>query len=306
MKKIDKEFLPTAVITVSILCVFLFGYHKFFVRPQTFPIGKIFTVNENESLKSISYRLHEDGYIDSPLLFRAGISFFGKDRVIRLGGYVFDKQLSLVGVIKVFVKGRPDTPLLSVTIPEGSTRSLIGELLVKAVPGFSLSAFNDIVAKRKVDGMLFPSTYYLLPSFKEEDIVTLMTNTFEKKFSALLTDRYDFNQFTYPIRGETDVLVLASILEGEANNENDMKIVAGILQERLKKEMLLQVDVAKETYTVKGLPKFPLNNPGLMAINAVLHPIVTPYFYYLTGKDGNMYYARTFEEHKRNIQKYLK
>jgi UPF0755 protein len=54
------------------------------------------------------------------------------------------------------------------------------------------------------------------------------------------------------------------------------------------------------------LPAVPINNPGLVAIDAVLHPTTTSYLFYLTGKDGKMYYAKTFEEHKRNIQKYLR
>jgi UPF0755 protein len=99
---------------------------------------------------------------------------------------------------------------------------------------------------------------------------------------------------------------MASILEGEAKTEGDMKIIAGILLTRLTKGMPLQVDVAKETYTAKGLPKVPLNNPGLVAIMAVLHPTFTDNLYYLTGNDGAMHYAKTFEEHKKNIKKYLK
>jgi UPF0755 protein len=70
--------------------------------------------------------------------------------------------------------------------------------------------------------------------------------------------------------------------------------------------MPLQVDVAMETYKEKGLPKKPINNPGLVAITAVLNPVYTEYLYYITGNDGEMYYAKTFNDHKRNIAKYLK
>jgi UPF0755 protein len=70
--------------------------------------------------------------------------------------------------------------------------------------------------------------------------------------------------------------------------------------------MPLQVDVATSTYKVKGLPLVPINNPGLTSITAVINPTYTDYLYYITGKDGLMYYAKTFNDHKRNIQKYLK
>ena len=109
-----------------------------------------------------------------------------------------------------------------------------------------------------------------------------------------------------PLKNENDVLTLASILEGEAKTKEDMEIISGILLARFSIGMPLQVDVDMDTYKVKGLPFMPLNNPGLVAINAALHPISSEYLYYLTGKDGKMYYSKTFEEHKRNIKKYLK
>ena len=70
--------------------------------------------------------------------------------------------------------------------------------------------------------------------------------------------------------------------------------------------MPLQVDVAPETYKIKGLPKSPIGNPGLEAIVATIRPQSSPYFYYLHDKDGIVHYAKNFTEHKKNILKYLK
>ena len=101
-------------------------------------------------------------------------------------------------------------------------------------------------------------------------------------------------------------LVLASIIEGEAKSLEDMRMISGILKERIRIHMPLQVDVASVTYEVKGLPKEPINNPGENAFYAVRNPVKSQYLYYITGKDGKMYYAKTFDEHKANIKKYLK
>lgn len=270
--------------------------------PSNFPTNKNFTVNENESLKSVSERLKVEGYITSPLLFRAGLSFLGKDRVLQLGGYAFPQPLPLLGVVATFVDGHPSSPLLSVTIPEGSTSFEVAVIIAKAIPALSVETFTKIINEYKANGKLFPSTYFLLPSYKEEDIVKLMLSTFTKKVEPTI----DPSEIHAPLTSVNDVLVLASILEGEAKTSEDMKVVAGILLARLSKGMMLQVDAAKETYKQKGLPSTPINNPGLVAIDAVLHPTRSSYLFYITGNDGKMYYAKTFEEHKKNIKKYLK
>ena len=103
-----------------------------------------------------------------------------------------------------------------------------------------------------------------------------------------------------------DIMIMASYLEGEANNEKDMRIVSGILWSRLKIGYYLQIDAATSTYKSKGLTKTPINNPGIIAIKAAMNPIQTGNLYYLTGKDGQMYYAKDYETHLLNIKKHLK
>lgn len=293
--------LASVLIVCTVLgCLYLSS--QMFSTSKIFPVNKNFTINENESLKSISERLQDEGYITSSLLFRTGVSFLGKDRTLQIGGYVSDKPLTLFGVINLFVRGHPTSPLLSVTIPEGSTSFEVATILAKVIPTISIESFIKQITINRLEGKLFPSTYFLLPSYKEEDIIKLMLTAFTKKVTPQITE----NTIQLPLKNENDVLVLASILEGEAKTQEDMKIIAGILLARLQKGMPLQVDVAKETYKQKGLPLVPINNPGIVAIDAVLHPVTTEYFFYITGNDGKMYYAKTFDEHKRNIQKHLR
>ena len=115
-------------------------------------------------------------------------------------------------------------------------------------------------------------------------------------------------------------------------------MVAGILLKRLKADWPLQVDATLQyalanfrcsqiktdcnwwliptaadkktdslynTYKYKGLPPTPICNPGLVSIEAVVYPQDSDYWFYLSDKKGQMYYARTVEEHNSNIQKYL-
>lgn len=281
----------------------VFGYGLFIAStvPSNFPKSEVFLVDENESLKSVSNRLEEKGLIHSALFFRAWASFLGKDRGLQLGYYKFDEPVALGGVLKMMFVSGPNQPLIRVTIPEGSTDKEIADIVHKELPNISVDLFGEYISKVEGTGKLFPETYFLLPSTDEKKIIDKMINTFNKRYSVFID-----HEKPNVINGDREVIILASILEGEANNKEDMKIVSGILQNRLKNKMRLQVDVAPVTYKASGLPSYPINNPGMNAIEAVYNPIPTSYLYYLTGKDGKMYYAKTFDEHKRNIAKYLR
>jgi len=120
---------------------------------------------------------------------------------------------------------------------------------------------------------------------------------------------------------------MASLVEKEARTLENKKLVAGVLWNRIKLHMPLQVDAVfgyindrdtyapsfadltvdslYNTYTHQGLPPGPIDNPGLDSIEAALYPATSTYLYYLTDKNGVMHYAKTFEEHKKNKEKYL-
>ncbi len=110
--------------------------------------------------------------------------------------------------------------------------------------------------------------------------------------------------------------------------EQDRALVADLFWRRLKIGMALQadstvnyitgkndsvvslIDLQKDspynTYKNKGLPPGPINNPGLSAIRAAIYPKANQYWYFLTTKDGQVIYSRTFEEHVANKRKWLK
>lgn len=270
--------------------------------PNDFPTGKTFTINENESLRTVSMRLEDEHIIKSALLFRVWVSFINKDRHVQLGVYEFPKPLVLGAVVKKLVVSGPDHPLLQFTIPEGSTTDEALDIITAKVPTLGRGALAQVVQTLNANGKLFPSTYFLLPSATEQKVVETMLATFKNSYTA----HFEHASIPEVLKDEQGVIIMASILEGEAKRIEDMKMVSGILQKRLQVKMPLQVDVAKETYKTRGLPKAPINNPGLTALEASLYPTPSPYLYYITGKDGTMYYAKTFEEHKQNIKHYLR
>jgi UPF0755 protein len=151
-----------------------------------------------------------------------------------------------------------------------------------------------------------------------------MKETFDRKVVKAFDKELEKSERTLE-----QVITMASIIEDEASGGNEEKqIISGILWKRLDMGMLLQVDATlryvngKEskdltltdlaadheynTYVHKGLPPTPIGNPGVDAIRAALNPKDSIYYFYLHDKDGGVHYAKTFEEHKKNIAAYLK
>jgi UPF0755 protein len=297
------KYLGPRLLSILVLVgVIGYGYYTIEGTPRHFPVQGRFVVNEDESLRSISYRLEEEHFIASAFWFRVWTSFTGKDRHVQLGEYEFERAYSLREVVSKLVSGTPDRPLVQVTIPEGSTIFETATIINRAIPEISVESFINTVSSLRVEGKLFPSTYFLLPSSTADSVIKLMVSTFEKRYAST----FDAKKLPEPLTIRDEVISLASILEGEAKTEEDMRIVAGILLARLKYGMPLQVDAAPETYKTKGIPPIPINNPGMMSLLAVFNPTNSQYLFYLTGKDGAMHYAKTYDEHKRNIRKYLR
>ena len=156
-----------------------------------------------------------------------------------------------------------------------------------------------LILTKEKEGYLFPDTYNFFKGDNEDDALRLMSANFEKKVAPLRP------QIVLTGKTEKEIITMASIIEREAKGDADRSLISGILWKRLALGIPLQVDAALETYKTKGLPKSPICNPGLEAIKAAIYPEASNYLYYLHDKDGNIHYARSFEEHKINKLKYL-
>ena len=177
--------------------------------------------------------------------------------------------------------------LVRVTVPEGFNIRQIAERLEEA--GF-FPAEEFIKLAQNEGGYLFPDTYEFYGHARPEEVILRMKENFLKKAGEV----------------SPDAVIMASLLEEEAAQTEDRKIISGILWKRLGAEFPLQVDAEPGTYEYLGFPPSPITNPGLDAIDAALHPASSPYWYYLSDKEGNTHYAKTFEEHKQNRLKYLR
>ena len=176
-----------------------------------------------------------------------------------------------------------------------------------------------------IEGVYFPDTYLIPVAESPADTANRLIAMFNQVFAPYLAE---FN--AQNIKWTTG-LTLASIVQREAANDADMPLIAGILWNRLNAGMPLDVDATLQyargntgagwwapittadkaidspynTYTSKGLPPHPISDPGLPAIDAVLHPATTDCLYYLHDNQGMIHCAVTYAEQEANVQTYL-
>ncbi len=188
-------------------------------------------------------------------------------------------------------------PQVRVTFVEGTTLPEMAALVARSLPWVTEQDF--LAAAKGQEGYLFPDTYFFQAGDTSSEIVSRMRADFDTRVAPLLSD---VRASGHSLR---DVVIMASIIEGEAKAPADRRMVSGILWNRIAKGMRLQADAAPETYAHAGLPAEPINEPGLDSLDAAVHPASTPFLYYLTGRDGLMHYASTYAGHQANLRRYL-
>ncbi len=173
--------------------------------------------------------------------------------------------------------------------------------------------------KQSLEGYLFPATYDVIYGTTAQSQINTMLNSFEKQVIPKLPEQYQNSTKL----GE--LITLASIVEKEARTTEDRKLVAGVFYNRLNKGMKLESDVTinyitgktatqaadlkidslYNSYLYRGLPPTPICNPSLDAILATANPTNNDYIFFIADKNGIVRYAKTYEEHQKNIDKYL-
>jgi UPF0755 protein len=288
--------------------------------PANFPTNSIVTIPKDAPASTFGHILKQERVIRSEFVFKAFARITGFDHHLDTGAYVFKKPSSLLSVLWRIAHAEHGVEAVRITLTEGMTHYDMADILAAQLPGFDKDSF--LKESSTSEGYLFPETYFFMPGDSASDIVVHLKSQFSQSIATItpqiLASKHPF----------ADSVIIASLLEREAKGEEDKRIVAGILWNRIAKKMPLQVDAVfgyihqqngytptaadlvsdspYNTYRIKGLPPTPISNPGLESLLAAVTPAKTNYLYYLTGTDGKMHYAVTFEEHKKNRALYLK
>jgi UPF0755 protein len=291
-----------------------------YVPPRDFPVDRPFVIEAGADTKDVVSYLASHGYVHSAFALYLSLVLFFDPRDIKASTYSFAAPLGAVALAQRLMEGDYKSDLVRLVHFEGETAAALAARAEKLLEGFSAAEFISIT--RNEEGWLFPDTYFVPRSFSAAELVSMLRANYEEKVGPL---RKYIETHTL---SEYEILILASILEREANTRESKRMVSWILQERLRIGMPLQADASLEyvldkplseltpadleidspynTYLYKGLPPTPIGNPGLNAIMAVLEPMPSDYLFYITGKDGTFHYARNYDEHRRNIDRYLR
>ncbi len=312
-----KFFRFDTIFTFLILTFIFLGMAVAVIFPPR-PIVKSVVIERGMNAEDIAKKLKEAHIIRSKTLFVWMAQAGGVEGKLGAGRFLFDRPLSLFEVLERLSGERKE---ILVVIPEGSALKDIGDIIEK---NGLLSASHFMAAANTegdLEGFLFPDTYRFFELAAPEEIINTMRENFVEKINPLDGD------IARSGRSLHNIVTMASILEKEVQTEADKAIVAGILWRRFREDIPLQVDATLRyrtgrgskdltaedlassdpynTYRYKGLPPGPISNPGLESLKAALYSTSTPYYYYLTDKNGTVHYARTFDEHKVNKARYI-
>lgn len=294
--KREKSIRRIVLICLSVCIIFLFFYF-IFSSPKNSQ-DTIIHITPGQSLRDITLQLEKENVVRQSAVLQSFVIFLKSDRQIAKGDYLFNKGTPVWKVAWMLAMGKHNIIPFKITFPEGSTNEDMALILSKKIPNFDQQIFLEKIKNKQ--GYLFPDTYFFFPLTTIDEIISDLSSNFNHKINSL--DK-EIKSSKYTLK---DIIIMASILEGEAKGEKDISIISGILWKRLEMGISLQVDADRWTYKNKGLPENPISNPGLSSIKASLNPTKTSYLYYLHDKTGLVHFAVNYTEHKRNIAKYLR
>jgi len=303
------------------------------------------TVTKGMSANGVSKLLEEHGIIKNSFIFGYYLVLKDEGANFQAGKYLLTPGMDRAEVIAKLNAGDVIAEeTITFTIPEGYNIEQIADKLAAEGLGDRdtfLSLANEDRAwagaetvlllpkelnnvKYRLEGYLFPDTYEFVKGITEEEIVLRLLREQDRKLATLPEDWVD--QLDVLNISMHELLIIASLIEREVVVDAERPIVAGVIYNRLKQPMRLQIDATIQyalgeqkdvlsfvdteldspynTYLIDGLPPGPIANPSLDSIKAALYPEEHRYFYYVTKKDGTNthLFAETYSQHQRNIE----
>ncbi len=331
-KKKQKKTLKKVLLVLLVIVLVVIGGGLVADYLPSHQTGEVVVViPEKSSTADIAKILKKDNLILSESFFRAMSKIRGVDSKYNYGKFKVNRGAGYDELFTTLTQAGNNVDAVKVTIPEGYEIYKIADLLEEKglidkekfyylvdYGEFDYDFIDDIpVRENRLEGYLFPSTYTFVPN-DEKAIINEMLMQFEKMY-AKYEERAEEMDMTMD-----EVVTLASIIEREAQGDEDRKLVSSVFHNRLESEKYpylqscatvqyilkerkpvlsvedTKIDSPYNTYINKGLPLGPIASPGEKSIEAALYPEESDYLFFVLGSDGKHHFSKTFEEHKQN------
>ncbi len=310
----------SAAFYFAILIFAIFVYYAM-LPPNDFSYKKDFLLEipAGSSILQTAETLKQKKLIKNKAVFTAWLRLrYGS---VKAGDYLIKRPESGWVLSKRLAKGISGLSPVKVRIKEGASRTdMIKEFQGKF---YKFNPDEFLLLTEDKEGFLFPDTYTFYPNLSTKDIVNTLLGQFHKKIKPF---ENDIAKSPLSLK---ELVTLASLVEREASDYDDRRKIAGVLLNRLKLGMPLQVDVTwfythnkgtfgitmrdlkdkknpYNTYIHKGLPPTPIGSPSLDAIKACIYPTKSDYLFYLADKNGVTHFSKTYKEHLRKRNLYFK
>ena len=331
---IVKKFLAFVVFVIIVAGVGAAVMYRRITQPYRGYAGaeQFVDIPTGSGSSSIGDRLVAGGVIRDRATYRLALWLSGEGRHLKAGEYRFDRAMTPFDVIDKLARG--DVYVIHLTLPEGLTIAEMARLFeshgfgpasafVEAANNAALVRDFDPAAK-DLEGYLFPETYALPRKTDADKLIRMMVARFEHVFTPELRQAAASRQLSV-----RQAVTLASIVERETARAEERPLVAAVFVNRLKLRMPLQTDPTViyalqragaytgnlrrddlafdspyNTYRYPGLPPGPIASPGRASLDAAVHPADADFLYFVSRNDGSHEFARTLDEHNRNVHKY--
>ncbi|MBS0476327.1 MAG: endolytic transglycosylase MltG [Proteobacteria bacterium] len=310
-----RGWLPVVLAAVLLLGALGWFFGGWFAAG---PLAKdtSFVVPEKASLGTVAAKLQQEGAISSASAFKLRARLLAGGSPIKAGEFLLPKGASASRILRI-IQG-DEVLRRFVTVPEGMPSIMVYDRLM-AQP--NLTGTIEVPA----EGSILPDTYEIQNGEARQAVVLRMQAAMQRTLAELWAKRASDIAVSTP----QQAVALASIVEKETGKPSERTVVAGLYSNRLKQGIMLQADptiiypITKgkplgrrirqseiqavndyNTYSMIGLPKGPITNPGRASIAAVLNPAKTDVLYMVADGTGGHQFARTLEEHNANVQKW--
>lgn len=353
-----------AMIAVFIIAVIVFGgiwvawstFTDVFLPPSNAPKQITLVIQDGESTQQIANDLYEKGLVRNALAFSLWARIKGLDRTLEAGAYILSPNMTIDQIIGRLGRGQPDEKRLAII--DGYRLEQIAAVAGNiGLTHFNKDAFLNYTQhpnkfpdvgkypilknRTSMEGLLFPDTYLIPVNYDTVKVIDMMldelTLAIQQNHLVDLARQHQLSEY--------DMIILASIIQRESGNKDDMKVISGIYWNRLFKpndetNRRLEADPTVEyardtehkpkdgkywsplgndgdgktvaptskwnTYNFSGLPPTPIGASNLFALKAAAVPATTKYYFFLTNpKNGRIVGAVTYNDFLSLQQQYL-